>query len=103
MLRQLLPRCAPRAAPAFVAPRRSPLGLFQAAARQYSISPEAASETKLQEIDPSQLVVQRTSAPKPLKKSEELIFGRNFTGPSASASSDSSDPESDSDSPRDIR
>ncbi len=86
-MRQLFPRCAPRAVPAFVAPRRSPLGLFQAA-RQYSISPEAASETKLQEIDPSQLVIQRTSAPKPLKKSGELIFGRNFTG--ASASSDSS-------------
>jgi branched-chain amino acid aminotransferase len=78
MMRQLFPRCAPRAA-AFVAPRRSPLGLFQVA-RQYSISPEAASETKLQDIDPSQLVLNTTSDPKPLKKAEDLIFGRNFTG-----------------------
>jgi branched-chain amino acid aminotransferase len=78
MMRQLLPRCAPRAA-AFLAPRRSPLGLFQAA-RQYSISPKAASATKLQDIDPAQLVVQKTSNPKPLKKAEDLVFGQNFTG-----------------------
>jgi len=77
MMRQLFPRGASRAS-ALAAPRRSPLGLFQAA-RQYSISPEAASETKLQDIDPSQLVIQKTSAPKPLKKSEDLVFGRNFT------------------------
>jgi branched-chain amino acid aminotransferase len=79
MMRQLLPRRALRAPAAFVAPRRSPLGLFQAT-RQYSITPEAASETRLQDIDPSQLVIERTSNPKPLKKSEDLIFGRNFTG-----------------------
>lgn len=78
MMRQLFPRCAPRAA-TFLAPRRSPLAMFQAA-RQYSISPETASETKLQDIDPSQLVLQRTSAPKPLLKAEDLVFGRNFTG-----------------------
>lgn len=77
-MRQLLPRCAPRAA-AFLAPRRSPLGLFQTA-RQYSIHPEAASETKLQDIDPAQLVLERTSDPKPLKKAEDLVFGQNFTG-----------------------
>ncbi|KAK4242743.1 mitochondrial branched-chain-amino-acid aminotransferase [Achaetomium macrosporum] len=77
MMRQLLPRCAPRA-PAFFAPRRSSIGLFQAA-RQYSISPEVASETKLQDIDPNQLVVERTANPKPLMKSEDLVFGRNFT------------------------
>jgi branched-chain amino acid aminotransferase len=78
MMRQLLPRCAPRAAAAFLAPRRSPLGLFQAT-RQYS-SQKAASETKLQEIDPAQLVLQKTSNPKPLKKAEDLVFGQNFTG-----------------------
>jgi branched-chain amino acid aminotransferase len=86
MLRQLLPRCAPRAAAAFVAPRRAPINLFQAA-RHYSITPEAASETKLQDIDPSQLVVQKTSSPKTLLKSEDLVFGRNFTGPPALSSS----------------
>ena len=79
MMRQLLPRCAPRAAAAFLAPRRSPLGLFQPA-RQYSISPEAASATELQDIDPAQLVLQKTSNPKPLKKAEDLVFGQNFTG-----------------------
>ncbi|KAK4103324.1 branched-chain amino acid aminotransferase II [Parathielavia hyrcaniae] len=77
MMRPLFSRCAPRAA-AFVAPRRSPLGLFHAA-RQYSITPEAASETKLQDIDPSRLVINTTTSPKPLKKAEDLIFGRNFT------------------------
>jgi branched-chain amino acid aminotransferase len=82
MMRQLLPRCAPRAA-SFFAPRRSTLGFFQAA-RQYSISPETASETKLQDIDPTQLVLQKTTDPKALKKSEDLVFGQNFTGePSA--------------------
>ena len=78
MMRQLLPRCAPRAA-TFFAPRRSALGLFQAA-RQYSIKPEAASETKLQDIDPTQLVLEKTTNPKPLKKAEDLVFGQNFTG-----------------------
>ncbi|KAJ4293884.1 branched-chain-amino-acid transaminase bat2 [Collariella sp. IMI 366227] len=77
MLRQLLPRCAPRAA-ALVAPRRAPLAIIQAA-RQYSVKPEAASKTKLQDIDPSQLVLKKTGNPKPLRKSEELIFGQNFT------------------------
>lgn len=77
-MRRLIPRCAPRAT-AFLAPRRSPLGLFPAA-RQYSISPAAASETKLQDIDPAQLVLKKTPNPKSLKKPEDLIFGRNFTG-----------------------
>ena len=77
MMRHLLPRCAPRAA-VFRAPR-SPLGLLQAA-RQYSVHPEVASEIKLEDIDPSKLVVQRTAAPKKLMKSEDLVFGRNFTG-----------------------
>ncbi|KAL2197938.1 aminotransferase [Corynascus similis CBS 632.67] len=77
MMRRLIPRCAPRAT-AFLAPRRSPLGLFPAA-RQYSISPAAASETKLQDIDPAQLVLKKTPNPKSLKKPEDLIFGRNFT------------------------
>ncbi|KAL2176264.1 aminotransferase [Thermothelomyces heterothallicus CBS 202.75] len=78
MMRRLIPRCAPRAT-AFLAPRRSPLGLLQAA-RQYSASPAAAApQTKLQDIDPAQLVLNTTPNPKPLKKPEDLVFGRNFT------------------------
>ncbi|KAH6842874.1 aminotransferase [Chaetomium sp. MPI-CAGE-AT-0009] len=77
MIGRLIPRCAPRAA-AFIAPRRSALGLFPAA-RQYSISPEVASQTKLQDIDPSQVVVKRTAQLKPLMKAEDLVFGKNFT------------------------
>lgn len=76
-MRHLLPRCAARTA-AFNAPR-SPLSVLRAA-RQYSITPEAASETKLQDIDPSRLVIERNPNPKELKKSEDLVFGRNFTG-----------------------
>jgi branched-chain amino acid aminotransferase len=79
MIRRLIPRCAPRSAAAFIAPRRSPLGLFQGT-RQYSVTPEVASQSKLQDIDPTQVVVNRTSQPKPLMKAEDLVFGRNFTG-----------------------
>ncbi|AEO58981.1 hypothetical protein MYCTH_2306813 [Thermothelomyces thermophilus ATCC 42464] len=77
MMRRLIPRCAPRAT-VFLTPRRSPLGLLQAA-RQYSASPAAAPQTKLQDIDPAQLVLNTTPNPKPLKKPEDLVFGRNFT------------------------
>ncbi|KAL2162148.1 hypothetical protein VTH06DRAFT_7933 [Thermothelomyces fergusii] len=77
MMRRLVPRCAPRAA-AFLAPRRPPLGLAHAA-RQYSTSPVAAPETGLRDIDPAQLVLTTTTSPKPLKKPEELVFGRSFT------------------------
>jgi branched-chain amino acid aminotransferase len=77
MIGRLIPRCAPRAA-TFIAPRRSALGLFPAA-RQYSINPEVASQTKLQDIDPSQVVVKRTGQLKPEMKAEDLVFGKNFT------------------------
>ncbi|KAL2150878.1 hypothetical protein VTH82DRAFT_7441 [Thermothelomyces myriococcoides] len=77
MLRRLIPRCAPRAA-TILAPRYSSLGLLQAA-RRYSASPASSPETKLQDIDPAQLVLTTTPNPKPLKKPEELVFGRNFT------------------------
>lgn len=79
MMRRLLPRCALRA-PACRAQRLS-LGVCQPA-RAYSISPETASDSKLQDIDPTQLVIERTRDPKPLKKSEDLVFGQNFTGKS---------------------
>lgn len=56
-------------------PSRPCFGAFSAtAARQYS----AAAGTA--DIDPSKLKVETTSQPKGLKKPEELVFGRNFTG-----------------------
>lgn len=76
-MRQLLPRCA-RRGPAFIAPRLT-TPMWQTA-RQYSISPEKTSDSSLSDIDPTQLILQKTSQPKPLLKSEDLIFGRNFTG-----------------------
>ena len=58
---------------------RTLLGSWQAA-RAYSITPQAASDSKPLDIDPSKLVVEKTKTPGSLKKPEELIFGRNFTG-----------------------
>ena len=50
------------------------------ATRQYSIKPHAASTAQIQDLDPSKLTIEKTSKPKALKKPEELVFGRNFTG-----------------------
>ncbi|KAK3994626.1 putative branched-chain-amino-acid aminotransferase [Cladorrhinum sp. PSN332] len=79
MMRNFLPRCAPRAA--FNAQRSAARGVFalQAASRQYSIHPSAASDTKLLDIDSSKLVIETTKNPKPLKDSKDLVFGANFT------------------------
>jgi branched-chain amino acid aminotransferase len=57
---------------------RTLLGSWQSA-RSYSITPEAASTSKPLDIDPSKLVVEKTTKPGSLKKPEELIFGANFT------------------------
>ncbi|KAI0407317.1 branched-chain amino acid aminotransferase [Xylaria palmicola] len=80
MLRPLLPRCgrALRASSAAARPRHVLPGL-QAAARWYSIKPEAASTAKPLDLDPSKLVIQKTSEPKPLNDPSSLVFGRNFT------------------------
>ncbi|KAK1759689.1 mitochondrial branched-chain-amino-acid aminotransferase [Echria macrotheca] len=76
MMRPMFSRCAPlRAA---IPPVSRSLGVFQSV-RQYSITPEAASDSKPQDIDPSKLVVEKTTTPGALKKPEDLIFGRNFT------------------------
>lgn len=48
--------------------------------RQYSIHADAASGSKLLDIDPTKLSIEQTSAPKPLQPQEELVFGRAFTG-----------------------
>ena len=79
MMRQQLFRSAARASA--LSAGRSGLAVpsWQLAVRRYSIAP-AASETKLADIDPSQLVIERTTNPKPLKAAKDLVFGRNFTG-----------------------
>src|SRR6266699_1232151 len=56
------------------------LGPWQAAARRYSIKPEAASTSKPQEMDASKLVVSETQTPGAIEKPEDLVFGRSFTG-----------------------
>lgn len=53
---------------------------WQTGRRCYSIKPEAASKAVPQDVDASKLVIETTKTPKPLKKSEELIFGQTFSG-----------------------
>ena len=56
-------------------PSRPCFGAFSAtAARHYS----AAAGTA--DLDPSKLKIEKSTQPKALKKPEELVFGRNFTG-----------------------
>ena len=77
MMRPLFSRCTPLRA---AAPQRSQAPLASwLAARRYSITPEAASDTELQGIDASKLVIQKASTPRALKKPEDLVFGQNFT------------------------
>ena len=49
-------------------------------ARAYSIHADASVGTKIQDIDPTKLSIEKTTTPKALLPPEELIFGRNFTG-----------------------
>lgn len=49
------------------------------ATRKYSITPEAASLSKPQDIDPSKLIIEKNTKPGSLKNPEELVFGANFT------------------------
>jgi len=53
----------------------------RAAQRWYSIHADHAALTT-QEIDATRLSIQRTLKPKDLLPSEDLVFGRNFTGSS---------------------
>jgi hypothetical protein len=48
--------------------------------KSYSIKAEAASTTKLQDIDPSKVTVQKSTTPKDLLPLDQLVFGRTFTG-----------------------
>lgn len=52
-------------------------------ARQYSVKLEAASASKLRDIDPLKLHVTQTTKPGALQKPEDLVFGKTFTGKSA--------------------
>ncbi|KAF2461135.1 aminotransferase [Lineolata rhizophorae] len=85
---RLLSRCAASAPAAattssksfqLAATAASPRGARPCWRRQYSIHADAASATKLAEIDPSKLSVEKTAAPKELTPPEELVFGRTFT------------------------
>ncbi|KAI1347183.1 branched-chain amino acid aminotransferase [Xylaria sp. FL0043] len=83
MLRPLLPRCtrALRASTTAAARHPSYAGPASAShiARWYSIQPEAASTAKPLDIDPSKLVINKTTSPKTLEDPSTLVFGRNFT------------------------
>ncbi|KAI0905350.1 branched-chain amino acid aminotransferase [Ustulina deusta] len=81
MLRPLLPRCARalRASAAAARPSGALPPSTSPAARWYSIQPEAASTAKPLDVDPSRLVIHRTTSPKPLNDPSTLVFGRNFT------------------------
>jgi len=48
--------------------------------RPYSILSDEIALSRLPNIDPSKLQVTKTKSPKDLVPSEQLIFGRNFTG-----------------------
>jgi len=74
MLRQLRPQSALS---------KSSSRIAQAAwgaSRTYSVKAEAASATKLQNIDPSKLTITQSKTPKTLLPPNELVFGRSFTG-----------------------
>ena len=80
MMRPLLMRCGAAAARRGPSQFSKPLFASWQASRKYSITPEAASLSQPQDIDPSKLVIEKTSKPGSLKKPEELVFGANFTG-----------------------
>lgn len=80
MIRPLIPRAGSALRAATIQSRRPLLRQTAAAARTYSIQAKAASATKQQPLDASKLAVEKTHHQKALKKPEELVFGRNFTG-----------------------
>ena len=62
---------------------KSSLRILQAAwgeSRTYSVKAEAASATKIKNIDPAQLKITQSKTPKTLLPPNELVFGRTFTG-----------------------
>ncbi|OAA62696.1 branched-chain amino acid aminotransferase [Niveomyces insectorum RCEF 264] len=54
-------------------------GAAQQARRPYSAQPEAPATRQLRDIQPAELEITVTQQPGKLKKSEDLVFGRNFT------------------------
>lgn len=50
------------------------------AARSTAIRAYSVQAPQLAGVDPSKLVIQRTSTPSELMKEEDLVFGRTFTG-----------------------
>lgn len=50
--------------------------------RFYSVKATEASTIKPQDLDASKLTITKTTTPKELVPSEELVFGRTFTGES---------------------
>jgi branched-chain amino acid aminotransferase len=79
MLQRLLPRSG--ALRAAAAPRLLPGAIYQPA-RPFSVKLEAATTDKPLlplDIDPTKLSIQQTTNPKPLKKLEDLVFGKTFT------------------------
>ncbi|KAI1327447.1 branched-chain amino acid aminotransferase [Xylariaceae sp. FL0255] len=88
MLRQLLPRCGRAATAAAALSTRAtatrPLlhqNVFPQAVtkRHLSIKPEAASNSKILDVDPTKLTVENTSSPKTPSDPKTLVFGREFT------------------------
>jgi len=79
-MRPIFSRCASLRSVATLTPRTLSGSWHSASARSYSIAPQAASSSKLLDIDPRKLVVEKSTAPGPLKKPEDLVFGANFTG-----------------------
>ncbi|KAH0544077.1 branched-chain-amino-acid transaminase bat2 [Glutinoglossum americanum] len=76
MLRQLPPRLS--LSISLARSRLQRLG-YSASFRLYSVAAEAASNVKVQGIDPSKLTITRTTTPKTLVPPEELVFGKTFT------------------------
>ncbi|GAP88275.1 putative branched-chain amino acid aminotransferase [Rosellinia necatrix] len=79
LLRPLLPRGgrllrAPTAAAAVARPWQCALPV----ARRYSIQPTASTSKPL-DVDPTKLVINKTTNPKALNDPSTLVFGRNFT------------------------
>jgi hypothetical protein len=77
MLRQLLSRSSlsKQSSSRLLASWEQPL-------RTYSIKASAASTAKPKDIDYSKLSITKTTTPKELVPSNELVFGRSFTGKS---------------------
>ncbi|KAI2628151.1 branched-chain amino acid aminotransferase [Xylaria nigripes] len=75
----MLGRLLPPSRRALRASALRPLNVQAAATRWYSIKPEVASTAKPKDVDPSLLIINKTTKPKALKDPSTLVFGQNFT------------------------